>query len=382
MKNLNGTSLLAAAVLAAGFTGAAMAQDECSTAVTAVVGPNAFSTAAATTSPEPVDANQCAGTYLDWGTANKDIWFSFTAPTNGYLNLDTCLAASFDTSMVVYSGSCGALTQVTCNGDGTGLSGCQGFYSKTPQIDAVAGTTYYIRIGGWTNASGVSESGAGQLNLTFQGISEGCNGATGACGLVHATGGCDDAVCCSSVCDFDPSCCTDGWTQACVDAAVEFCGIFVYSCQTPNPAVSNDCAPNAITQQTDGFRDVNLNNCNTDGPDHPGDGCNSGNDFFLNDVWFKGQAAANGTLRVRTCGVNGGPVTSFDSKLAIYDCGTNIATFDYNTLNTSLIPATTTAIPRAQLRAASSRLTSRPTWSRAATTSSASRPTISRAPLG
>ena len=96
MKNFNGTSLLAAAVLAAGFTGVAMAQDECSSAVTAVAGPNAFNTASATTSPEAVDDTQCAGTFLDWGSANKDIWFSFTAPDDGLLSVDTCFATGFD----------------------------------------------------------------------------------------------------------------------------------------------------------------------------------------------------------------------------------------------------------------------------------------------
>jgi len=337
MKNLYGTSMLVAAVLSAGVTGFAMAQDECSTAATAVVGPNAFSTANATTSPEAVSDATCADTYLSWGTANKDIWFQFTAPSNGNLNLDTCFAGSFDTSVVVYTGSCGSLTQVACNGDGTGLAGCQAFYSNVPQIAAVGGTTYYIRIGGYTPASGVSESGAGQLNLAFQAISDGCVGATGGCGEVHASGGCDDAVCCSAVCDFDPSCCTDTWSQPCVDAAVEFCGIFVYNCTGANPAVANDCATAATVLTGDTFRDININGCNTDGPNHSGDTCNSGNDVFLNDVWFRFQAVANGTFRVQTCGVNGGPVTTFDSKLAIYAMGTNPAAFDYDTLNTALI---------------------------------------------
>ncbi|MDI9403272.1 MAG: hypothetical protein QM516_05315, partial [Limnohabitans sp.] len=70
------------------------AEDECSTAATAVIGPNAFSTANATTSLQVVDEGQCTGTYLAWGTANKDIWFQFTAPSNGNLNLDTCFAGS------------------------------------------------------------------------------------------------------------------------------------------------------------------------------------------------------------------------------------------------------------------------------------------------
>jgi len=336
MKNLNGTSLLAAAVLAAGFTGVAMAQDECSTAVTANVGGNAFSTAAATTSPEAVDATQCPGTYLDWGTANKDVWFTWTAPSDGLLTIDTCFAGSFDTSMVLYSGSCGALTQVACNGDGAGLTGCQGFYSRIADFSVVSGTQYYIRLGGWTNAQNVSESGAGQLNLGFQETVAGCPGI-GACGEVHATGGCDDATCCSAVCGFDSSCCDVSWSADCVTAAVELCGIFVYQCTGANPAVANDCATAATVLTGDTFRDINNTGCNTDGPNHPMDTCNSGNDFFYNDVWFRFQAVANGTFTAQTCVVNGGPATTFDTKLAVYDMGTNPAAFDYDTLNTVLV---------------------------------------------
>ena len=337
MKNMYGTSLLVASVLAAGgFTSMAMAQDECSTAVTAVIGANAFDTTSATTSPEPVDDTLCPGTFLDWGSANKDVWFSYTATQSGYLNLNTCLAGSFDTSVVVYTGSCGALTQIACNGDGVGLDGCQGFYSAVPQIEATAGTTYYIRVGGWTDAdTGVSESGTGSLALNFQPVNAGCLGATGDCGLPHGTGGCDDPVCCSAVCDFDSACCDASWTADCVTYAVDLCGIFVYNCTGSTQA--NDCATNATVLSADTFRDINNNGANTDGPTHPGADCASGNDNFFNDLWYRVQAQANGSMTVQTCVVNGGPATTFDTKLAVYDMGTDFASFDYNTLPDALV---------------------------------------------
>jgi hypothetical protein len=340
MKNMYGTSLLVASVLTAGgFTSMAMAQDECSTAITAVIGPNAFNTTTATTSPEAVDDTQCAGTFLNWGAANKDVWFVFQAPDTGYLNLNTCFAGSFDTSVVVYTGSCGALTQIACNGDGNGLNGCQEYYSRVPQIETTAGTNYYIRIGGYTPASGISESGTGSLALNFEAVLEGCLGATGDCGTPHATGGCDDAVCCSAVCAFDNSCCDASWTADCVTYAVDLCGLFVYSCTGANPAVANDCATSATVLTSDTFRDIDLNGCNTDGPNHDGvaDCQGSGNDVILNDVWYRVQAQANGIMVVQTCVVNGGPATTFDSKIAVYDMGTNFSTFDYNSLPDALV---------------------------------------------
>lgn len=36
--------------------------------------------------------------------------------------------------------------------------------------------------------------------------------------------GCEDASCCSAVCNVDPSCCTTNWDQECADYAVQFCG--------------------------------------------------------------------------------------------------------------------------------------------------------------
>ena len=329
------TSLTAALTVCL-FTHAAFAQDECSTAVTAVIGANAFDTTNATSSPEPVNETQCAGTYLDWGSANKDVWFRYTAPTAGYLNLNTCWAGSFDTSMVIYSGTCGALTQIACNGDGVGFEGCQAYYSRISQFEATAGTTYYIRIGGWNGGTGV-EAGAGALSLSFQPASAGCFGATGDCAAAHTSGGCSDPVCCVAVCDFDPSCCDDSWSSGCVSTAVDLCGLFAYDCVSPNPLVANDCAPNAELLQSDTFRDINNAGCNTDGPNHIAADCNSGNDSLYSDIWYRVQARANGPMVIQTCVVDDGPATTFDTKLAVYDMGMDSEAFNYNTLRDTLV---------------------------------------------
>ena len=326
MQKILGTSLLVSSVLmTAGFTTMAMGQDECSTAVTAIAGGNPFNTTTATTSPEAVSDTTCADSYLNWGTANQDVWFKYTATESGVLSINTCDAASFDTSMVLYSGTCAGLTQVACNGDGTGLAGCQTFYSNISGYAASAGD-YYIRIGGYTPASGISASGAGVLSLSFQAANEGCLGATGDCGAVHAEPGCSDAICCTSVCEFDQLCCLIQWDQACLDAAVEFCGIFIYSCVPSGPA--NNCATNATNVgSADSVVAFSSISATTDGPGQLGSECNSGSDNTFNDVWFKFTAAANGTAAISTCGT-----VNFDNKLAVYDMGTSPATFNYNTL--------------------------------------------------
>ena len=121
------------------------AGDECSSAMIASYGANAFETNSATPSDNPPDDSQCSGTYLDWGNS-ADIWFRFDAPQSGSVVFTTCDISSYDTSMALYEGSCD--NQVACNGDSNGGGNCQDYYSEINH-NVEAGSTYYIRIGGW-----------------------------------------------------------------------------------------------------------------------------------------------------------------------------------------------------------------------------------------
>jgi len=311
------------------LTGSAFAQaagDECSTAVTAVAGANAFNTSTATASSPLPDGTQCSSSFLGWTTPTADVWFKWTAPSAGLLTLSTCAAGSFDTSLVVYTGTCAGLTQVTCNGDGNGESGCQQYYSRIADFSVTSGTTYYFRIGGYD----ATEVGTGTLTLTFSGSTGACATATAGCGVVHASGGCNQPACCATVCGLFPDCCDVAWDQTCVDLAVSQCGIFIYNCTPGGPA--NNCATAATVFSADGTLPFTNVGATVDGPNHPAATCSSGNDFFYNDVWYKVAVVANGELSASTCGT-----TPFDSKLAVYDMGTTPASFDYNNLPTALV---------------------------------------------
>ncbi|MBU3729269.1 MAG: hypothetical protein FGM37_08500 [Phycisphaerales bacterium] len=316
----------------------ALAQDECATAVTVTSGaPSPFNTTTATPSANPPTDAQCTGTFLSWGTANPDVWFRFTAPSSGTVEVTTCQGGSFDTSMAVYSGSsCGSLTQVACNGDGTGLTGCQGFYSRVAGLAVNAGEVLYVRVGGYFDPEdGTYASGTGNLTLNFTAVDPSCQGATGDCAEAHGGLGCSDPVCCSEVCVVNPICCEVEWDAGCVETAiqVEACGIFVYSC-SPAGGPANDCATNAELVTASGSRTFNNTTASAlgDGPDHPAATCSSGNNFFFNDIWYRVPVAANGQLKVETCNA-----VNFDSKLAVYDMGTNPAAFDFNTLPEALV---------------------------------------------
>ena len=310
----------------------AMAQDECASAPTLVTGVgSAFNTATATVTALPAVTDAlCAGTYLGWGATQKDVWFQWSPTANGTADFSTCLVGSYDTSIVIYSGTCATLTPVACNGDATDSTGCQAFSSLVSQLPVAAGTTYYVRIGGYTGtASPEGATGTGAITVTFTAGVDGCIGATGACDVAHATPGCATASCCAAVCGLSPDCCAIVWDQGCVDIAIPACGYFVYACTAP--AQPNDCATSPRLITADGSVAFSNVGANSDGPGY-GDSCGSGNNESNNDVWYRLNAVANGDFSINTCGT-----VPFDSKLAVYDLGTSPSTFNYNTLPDVLV---------------------------------------------
>jgi len=157
MRNLVATllSVNAAYIVAAGndknSNVGTIPGDECSTALEAVEGANPFDTTIMTPSDPQPDESMCAHNYLDWANSN-DAWLYWVAPNGGAATFTTCDPDSYDTSMVVYEGSCE--NQVACNGDADEDSACQTWHSEIVDYAVTAGETYYIRMGGWEAASG------------------------------------------------------------------------------------------------------------------------------------------------------------------------------------------------------------------------------------
>lgn len=135
---------------------------------------------------------------------------------------------------------------------------------------------------------------------------------TGDCFLPNETPFCDDSVCCSTVCAFDPFCCDTEWDLNCVISALSICDC------TPQDAPPNDNCAAAIAI---GLGDTPIDNgCATfSPPDHAT--CNDG--FFAGlglDIWFSYTAGFTGPLQVSTCN----PGTNYDTQLAVYEncvCG-------------------------------------------------------------
>ena len=52
-------------------------------------------------------------------SVGKDVWYKFTTTSAGPIHIDTC-GSSIDTVITLYTGTCGSLTEIACNDDGTG----------------------------------------------------------------------------------------------------------------------------------------------------------------------------------------------------------------------------------------------------------------------
>jgi len=113
------------------------ANDNCSGATSISNVPLTGSTVGATQS-QP--ASLCSG-YT--GNADDDVWYKYTATSTGPTVINMTGTSNFDGVLEAFSGDCSSLTSLTCS-DTTQNGG-----SEQITINAVAGTTYMLRIYGF-----------------------------------------------------------------------------------------------------------------------------------------------------------------------------------------------------------------------------------------
>ena len=122
--------------------------DDCETAREITWGSWDVNTVGALSSGVPVDESQCSGTYMT--DCDPDVWYHLVACGTGTMSVSTCDTVSFDSDLAVYTGDCGSLSQVACNGDGSGCGG----YSSYLEVSVNEGQSYFVRVGGWEGATG------------------------------------------------------------------------------------------------------------------------------------------------------------------------------------------------------------------------------------
>ena len=155
--------LMAAALLAlaAGAARTASAQN-CGSPIVATVGSTPFATqpgAALVNLAGLCDVSQTSADRI-----HNPAWFEFTAPSSGTFVAGTCGSINFDSKIAVFT-SCGQLNSViACNDDASGCLNSQGQpFASRVSFQGVAGTTYFIAVGGFattTNGSGTLQINA------------------------------------------------------------------------------------------------------------------------------------------------------------------------------------------------------------------------------
>jgi len=111
--------------------------DDCANAIPVTVGTNG-----------PFFNNYSSTSLPAWscGSGAKDVWFSYTATAPELLTVTTCGQASWDTTIEVFSGGCGALTSLGCNDDACSV--------QSRVIVPVQAGTCLIRVAGYNGATG------------------------------------------------------------------------------------------------------------------------------------------------------------------------------------------------------------------------------------
>jgi len=244
--------------------------NDCAFAIDASCGGGAF----------PIDNTNASSSGINASDGNmgSDLWFVYTAGADGDLSVSTCLAGGSleDTVIIIYDGTLGCPVAgdpglASNDDDCSNVAGGSAFMSAV-SLPVVAGTTYYIQVGGWNGTTGTST-----LDVTFAGPAEICDDEV------------DNDADCLADCD-DPDCATDA-----------FC----------LPPVNDNCI-DAIAVGEGGFA-YNNTNGTLDGP-------TDGDSNMSADVWFLYTATVGGTATIDTClggDLAGG--TLDDTVLIVYD---------------------------------------------------------------
>ncbi len=119
------------------------ANDNCANAIVACPGQVYTGNTASAT----VDGSTSCGS----SNSTPDVWYKYTPASSGTATFSLCSGTSYDSVMSIHSG-CPGTSGNTLNCDDDGCGG----YSAPSTItrSVTAGTTYYIRISGWSGATG------------------------------------------------------------------------------------------------------------------------------------------------------------------------------------------------------------------------------------
>lgn len=142
------------------FAFAQPANDLCENAIVISLGAGQSFNSAQAGLDGPEHASAACFSFGD-NQVNNDIWYSFTADFDGYVEWSACGTADFDTRMAVYAANAICPLEdadlLACNDDG---GGCADFTSYLI-FPVNNGSTYLLRLGGYANG----DTGSGTFDL-------------------------------------------------------------------------------------------------------------------------------------------------------------------------------------------------------------------------
>lgn len=132
----------------------APANDECAAAIALVVD-DTFCNGTNTNGTNLGATDSGVAVPLCFAYGQNDVWYSFVAPADAAtvdVSTDFLGGTLQDTEVALYSGTCGALTEVDCDNDGGVVVQPNGFSWNSLITDAavIAGQTYYVRVSGYS----------------------------------------------------------------------------------------------------------------------------------------------------------------------------------------------------------------------------------------
>lgn len=149
-----------------GFHACAPANDEYATATVIATPPNTYAATVANAQYASLAAtdpqHSCAFDGPRAGT--HTLWWTYTPPFNGRINLNTLLSSGgfTDTLLSVYTGTLGAFTEVACNDDVSQAN----MRSQLTNVPVTGNTTYTIYVSRWQSSPTATASNL-MLNLTY-----------------------------------------------------------------------------------------------------------------------------------------------------------------------------------------------------------------------
>lgn len=165
-------------------------------------------TTAGATSTAGVPAPGCAS------YSGSDVWFSIVVPAGGILTIDSNTGSITDGGMAAYTGTCGALTLLSCNDDGS----ANGLMPMLSLSGLTVGSTIYIRF--WQYGGG---TGTFSICATAPEPAPPC-GSSPAAGNSCATA--------TPICDLNGYCgntsasyTANTWSQSCGFLGLSNCGL-------------------------------------------------------------------------------------------------------------------------------------------------------------